>query len=47
MTISRAVREVSPLLQAHGHQITASTARFHTPADIATYLADDQPDQPQ
>jgi hypothetical protein len=38
MTITRAVREVSPLLQAHDYQTTASTARFRTPAEIAAYL---------
>ena len=41
MTISRAVREVGPLLQTRGYQITASTARFRTPADITAYLAHD------
>ncbi len=44
MTISRAAREVSPLLQAHGCQITASTARFRTPADITAYVAADATD---
>ncbi|MFI1370223.1 transposase family protein [Streptomyces griseochromogenes] len=39
MTISRAKQEVRPLLEAHGHHITASTARFRTPSDIATFLA--------
>ena len=47
MTSSRAVREVSPLLQMHRHQITASTARFRTPADVAIYLTNDGPDQAQ
>ncbi|MGW7236630.1 hypothetical protein [Streptomyces sp. NPDC054804] len=28
-------------LQAHGHQVKASTARFRTPADIAAFLAPD------
>ncbi|MEW2490441.1 hypothetical protein [Streptomyces sp. NPDC048411] len=37
--LSRANQEVRPLLEAHGHHITASTARFRTPADIATFLA--------
>ena len=46
MTISRAVREVSPLLQAHGYQITASTARFRTPADITAYLDTEATDLP-
>jgi len=39
MTVSRTVREVRPLLQQHGYQITASTARFRRPADITQYLA--------
>ncbi|MFF0106355.1 transposase family protein [Streptomyces hirsutus] len=39
MTICRASQEVHPLLEAHGHRINASTARFRTPADIATFLA--------
>ncbi|WP_327745477.1 ISAzo13 family transposase [Streptomyces europaeiscabiei] len=38
-TISRAKQEVHPLLEAHGHHIDASTARFRTPADIAMFLA--------
>ncbi|MFD5657301.1 ISAzo13 family transposase [Streptomyces hirsutus] len=41
MTICRASQEVRPLLEAHGHRINASTARFRTPADIATFLAFD------
>ena len=41
MTASRVIREVRPLLEAAGHQATASTARFRTPADVATYLQDD------
>ncbi|MFE9687076.1 transposase family protein [Streptomyces sp. NPDC006285] len=39
MTISRAKQEVRPLLETHGHHIDTSTARFRTPADIATFLA--------
>ncbi|MCT9011721.1 ISAzo13 family transposase [Streptomyces rhizosphaerihabitans] len=39
MTISRASQEVRPLLEAHGHRISASTARFRTPADVTTFLA--------
>ncbi len=39
VTISRANQEVRPLLEAHGHHIAPSTARFRTPADIATFLA--------
>lgn len=38
MTISRTVREVRPLLEARGYRITASTARFHTPADVTAFL---------
>ncbi|SEG85903.1 Helix-turn-helix of DDE superfamily endonuclease [Actinacidiphila yanglinensis] len=45
MTISRAKREVHPLLEAHGHHIDASTARFHTPADVATFLAQNGQDK--
>lgn len=44
ITTSRAVREVLPLLDAHGYQITASTARFRTPADIAAFLAHETAD---
>ncbi|MFC3577434.1 transposase family protein [Streptomyces yaanensis] len=39
MTISRAKQEVHPLVQVHGHHINASTARFRTPSDVATFLA--------
>jgi transposase len=39
VTISRASQEVRPLLEAHGHHIDASTARFRTPTDLATFLA--------
>ncbi|MFD4024081.1 ISAzo13 family transposase [Streptomyces sp. NPDC058576] len=38
MTISRAAKDVRPLLEAHGVHIPASTARFHTPTDIAKFL---------
>ncbi|MGW3974936.1 ISAzo13 family transposase [Streptomyces ardesiacus] len=38
MTISRAVKDVRPLLEAHGVPIPASTARFRTPADIIRFL---------
>ncbi|MFD3874213.1 transposase family protein [Streptomyces sp. NPDC058623] len=34
VTICRASNELRPLLEAHGHQIPASTARFRTPVDI-------------
>ncbi|MGW3943651.1 helix-turn-helix domain-containing protein, partial [Streptomyces phaeochromogenes] len=39
MTISRAKQEVRPLLETHGHHVDTSTARFRTPADVATFLA--------
>lgn len=38
MTISRAAKDVRPLLEALGVHIPASTARFHTPTDIARFL---------
>lgn len=41
MTISRAKQEVPPLLEAHGHSVSTSTARLRTPADVATFLAPD------
>ncbi|MGW7657502.1 ISAzo13 family transposase [Streptomyces asiaticus] len=37
-TISRANQEVRPLLETHGQHISASTARFRTPSDVATFL---------
>ncbi|MER5346438.1 transposase family protein [Streptomyces mirabilis] len=39
MTISCASQEVHPLLEAHGHYINTSTARFRTPSDVARFLA--------
>lgn len=42
MTISRAAKDVRPLLDAHGIHIPASTARFRTPADIARFLDPDR-----
>ncbi|WP_185095422.1 ISAzo13 family transposase [Streptomyces sp. CEV 2-1] len=42
MTISRAARDVRPLLEAHGVHPTASTARFHTPEDIVSFLDTDE-----
>ncbi|MFQ6148829.1 ISAzo13 family transposase [Streptomyces seoulensis] len=39
MTISRAAKDVRPLLEARGVHIPASTARFHTPDDIVTFLS--------
>nr|WP_228869208.1 ISAzo13 family transposase [Streptomyces halstedii] len=38
MTISRAAKDVRPLLEAHGVHIPASTARFRTPTDIERFL---------
>lgn len=38
MTISRAAKDVRPILEAHGVHIPASTARSRTPTDIARYL---------
>ncbi|WEH12817.1 transposase family protein [Streptomyces sp. VNUA24] len=42
MTISRAVKEVRPLLEADGVCLSASTARFRTPEDIARFLDPDK-----
>jgi hypothetical protein len=39
MTISRAKQGVRPLLEEHGHNITASTARLRLPSDITTFPA--------
>ncbi|MEU6611462.1 transposase family protein [Streptomyces shenzhenensis] len=41
MTISRAVKGVRPLLEAHDFTVTASTARFRTPDDITAFLDSD------
>jgi hypothetical protein len=38
--ITKAVRDVRPLLRRHGHTVTPSTARFPTPADLTAFLAD-------
>jgi hypothetical protein len=38
--ITKAVRDVRPLLHRHGHTVTPSTARFPTPADLTAFLAD-------
>ncbi|MFF1659166.1 hypothetical protein [Streptomyces sp. NPDC058255] len=38
MTISHAVEEIRPLLEAQGVTVPASTARFRTPDDIARFL---------
>ncbi|MFD7973445.1 hypothetical protein ACFV5D_32990 [Streptomyces clavifer] len=42
MTISRAAKDVRPLLETHGIHISASTARFRTPTDIARFLDPDK-----
>ncbi|WP_369369080.1 transposase family protein [Streptomyces sp. CG4] len=42
MTISRAVRDVRPLLEAHGVHLPASTARFRTREDVARFLDPDK-----
>ncbi|XLX05336.1 hypothetical protein ACKTSN_06065 [Streptomyces flavusporus] len=42
MTISRAVKDIRPLLEAHAVYIPASTARFRTPEDIARFLDPDE-----
>ncbi|WP_232485581.1 hypothetical protein [Streptomyces fildesensis] len=41
MIISRAATDVRPLLDAHGVHLAASTARFHTPEDVASFLDTD------
>ncbi|MFH9734358.1 ISAzo13 family transposase [Streptomyces sp. NPDC017260] len=38
MTISRAAKDVRPLLEANGVRLPASTARFRTPDDVARFL---------
>ncbi|MFI7235154.1 hypothetical protein [Streptomyces cyaneofuscatus] len=42
MTISRAAQDVRPLQEAHGVHLTPSTARFHTPEDVARFLDTDE-----
>jgi hypothetical protein len=42
-TITKAVREVLPLLHQHGHTVTPSTARFPTPADLTAFLRNNTP----
>ncbi len=42
MTISRAVKDVRPLLEAHGIHLPASTARFRMREDIARFLGPDK-----
>ncbi|WP_394425440.1 hypothetical protein [Streptomyces sp. SGAir0957] len=38
MTVSRAAKGVRPLLAVQGVRVSASTARFRTPDDIARFL---------
>ncbi|MGW6674443.1 ISAzo13-like element transposase-related protein, partial [Streptomyces vinaceus] len=38
-TLTRAVQEVQPLLDEHGHTIPPSTARFSTPVDVTAFLS--------
>ncbi len=42
MTISRAVKDTRPLLEAHGVHVPASTARFLTRDDLARFLDPDK-----
>jgi transposase len=42
MTISRAVKDVRPLLEANGVCLPASTARFRKPDDVARFLDPDE-----
>ncbi|MCL7377059.1 ISAzo13 family transposase [Streptomyces sp. 35G-GA-8] len=42
MTISRAVKDVRPLLEAHGVHVSASRARFRTREDVARFLDPDK-----
>jgi hypothetical protein len=42
MTISRAVKDVRPLLEAHGVHLPASTARFRTREDVPRFLDPDK-----
>ncbi|MFI5476668.1 transposase family protein [Streptomyces cacaoi] len=42
MTISRAVKDVRPLLEAHDGRLPASTARFRTREDVARFLDPDK-----
>ncbi|MFS0695586.1 hypothetical protein [Streptomyces nitrosporeus] len=42
MTISRAAKDIRPLLEAHGVHLTASTAPFHTPEDVVSFLDTDE-----
>ncbi|GAA1544264.1 hypothetical protein GCM10009730_61760 [Streptomyces albidochromogenes] len=42
-TLTRAVRQIQPLLAEHGYTIPPSTARFRTPADVTAFLANSSP----
>jgi hypothetical protein len=42
MTISRAAKDVRPLLEAHGVHLPASTACFRTQEDIERFLDPDK-----
>lgn len=42
MTISRAVKDVRPLLETHGVRLPSSTARFRTREDVARFLEPDK-----
>lgn len=42
-TLTRAVRQVQPLLAENGYTIPPSTARFQTPADVTAFLANSSP----
>ncbi|GGU62746.1 hypothetical protein GCM10010259_61750 [Streptomyces daghestanicus] len=42
-TLTKAVRQVQPLLAEHGYTIPPSTARFRTPADVTAFLANSSP----
>ncbi|MGW3934055.1 ISAzo13 family transposase [Streptomyces microflavus] len=42
MTISRAAKDVRPLLEDHGVHLASSTARFHTREDVARFLETDE-----
>ncbi|WP_329319114.1 MULTISPECIES: ISAzo13 family transposase [unclassified Streptomyces] len=42
-TLTRAVRQVQPLLSEHGYTVPSSTARFRTPADVTAFLANSSP----
>lgn len=42
-TLTRVVHQVQLLLAEHGYTIPPSTARFRTPADVTTFLANSSP----